>query len=97
MSIASRFASQIWWTRGVLDNGVWHWADPVDSWFTFDSSSSENPSNNKVSLQTENWINMKSAGSYLFHKICEMSKYNRMVLLCVGKLKLYPTMILHQH
>ena len=75
---ASLFDSKIWWTKGKLDAGIWHWADSDDTWFVFDLATHEDPSNDRVHLQTDNWMNGKSNKSSMYNTICEMSKYNPM-------------------
>ena len=73
---ASMFASKIWWTKGLLDGGVWHWADSGSTctWFVFDPASNEDSSATRVSLKTDNWMNEKSNESNPLHKICELRK-----------------------
>ena len=72
------FAGKIWWTKGQLDGGVWHWADNDNTWFVFDPDSYETESTTAVSLQTDNWMNAKDDKSNKLHKICEMSKFKYM-------------------
>ena len=71
---ASLFATKIWWTKGQLIGGIWHWDDAGSTWFLFDPTTTDTPSATAVSLQTDIWMNAKSDKSESFHKICEMSK-----------------------
>ena len=62
----------------MLNGDNWHWADSDNTWFVFDPATNEDPSYDRVHLQTDNWMNGKSDKLSMFNRICEMSKYNHM-------------------
>ena len=57
------------------DLQTWFWGESDATWFRFNMSQSVPTDAARVSLETDNWVNLKSSTTATLHLICECSKY----------------------